>query len=256
MDWKVAIERNSEALKRILAMLVAMAGGDRPATLPRHLHRAVLALLRPAEASARRLIIVVARGLVVELPAARPRKPKPPRPDHAALRRFGVAVVLSPAQIAAEAQAARAAAAKAAARAARPPRMSLPLFDSLPHLSGLSKGRRHASAHAVPRILFPGVSKPSPIPVRRPPSPQDPIDATRLALRLSALGRALDDLPAQARRFARWRARRDAGRVRRVWPLRPGSPPGGRRRPVHEVHQLLNDVHGLAFWVLNSPDTS
>ena len=40
MDWNAAIEKNREALKRVLTMLVAMAG-VRP-TLPRHLHRAVL----------------------------------------------------------------------------------------------------------------------------------------------------------------------------------------------------------------------
>ncbi len=103
MDWTLAIEKNREALKRILAMLVAMvtaanggsAGGqftffpqvDAPSqnpalaeksklspaptpapTLPRHLHRLVLRLLRPAEAATRRLIIIAARGLVVELP--------------------------------------------------------------------------------------------------------------------------------------------------------------------------------------------
>src|SRR5690606_33081848 len=51
----------------------AAAGSGDPAgmrneerqTLPRHLHRAVLRLLRPAEAAARRLIIVTARDLVV-----------------------------------------------------------------------------------------------------------------------------------------------------------------------------------------------
>jgi hypothetical protein len=36
-------------------------------TLPRHLRLAVLRLLRPAEAAARRLIIVAARGMVVEV---------------------------------------------------------------------------------------------------------------------------------------------------------------------------------------------
>jgi hypothetical protein len=73
MDWNAAIEKNREALKRVLAILVAMAGlGGGETTMPRHLHRAVLGLLRPAEAAARRLIIVTARGLVVALPPARP----------------------------------------------------------------------------------------------------------------------------------------------------------------------------------------
>ena len=96
MDWNLAIERNTEALKRILAALVAMAelGGQftffprkgalpqgpalaeksklSPAsTLPRHLHTAVLRLLRPAEAAVRRLIIVAARSVVVPPPPPR-----------------------------------------------------------------------------------------------------------------------------------------------------------------------------------------
>ncbi len=102
MDWNLAIERNREALKRILAMLVAMTevagltsplgGKDGPVrqgeaeppagpgegvrpVLPRHLHRAILRLLRPTESAMRRLIIVMARGLVVTL--ARPRKARP-----------------------------------------------------------------------------------------------------------------------------------------------------------------------------------
>ena len=88
MDWNAAIEKNREALKRILAALVAMAGlrGQftffpqegashqavaqaeksklSPAlTLPRRLRNAVLRLLRPAEAAARRLVIVAARDI-------------------------------------------------------------------------------------------------------------------------------------------------------------------------------------------------
>ena len=71
MDGILAIEHNREALKRILASLVAMAGlagvdlsvrarGGARRTLPRHLYLAVLRLLRPAEAAARRLIVALA----------------------------------------------------------------------------------------------------------------------------------------------------------------------------------------------------
>ncbi len=136
-------------------------------------------------------------------------------------------------------------------------------------------------ASGVPRISVPGYSAPFSLPP--PPSPNDPVNAARLGLRLAALAAALDDLPAHARRFARWRARgadaagaqnknRDAAgaqdaqnresrnlphaRPRRLWPLRPGRPPGGRRRPEHEVDDVLNNAHGLAFWALQRPDTS
>jgi hypothetical protein len=108
----------------------------------------------------------------------------------------------------------------------------------------------------VPRISVPGFSEPFPVAARRPASPDDPMDAARLGLRLEALARALDDLPGEARRFARWRARRDAGRVRRLWPLRPGRPPGWRRRPTHDLYRLVNELQGLAVWALESPDTS
>jgi hypothetical protein len=109
----------------------------------------------------------------------------------------------------------------------------------------------------VPRISVPGFSEPYRIPP--PPSPDDPVDARRLALRFAALARVLDDLPREARRFARWKARRQAGLVRRTWPMRPGRPPGCRpagHGPRHEVHDILDVVHGLAFWALETPDTS
>jgi hypothetical protein len=271
MDWNAAIEKNREALRRVLAMLVGMAAlpvlracGDAP-TLPRHLHRAVLRLLRPAEAAVRRLIIVAARGIVVALPPARPYKPKPT----AILRNgVGTGIVMPPGF---------------RSRAGTPAaRLCLPLFDPLP----LWGGSKRPAASGVPRVCLPGLTEPFPVPGA--PSPDDPIDATRLNLRLQALGRALDDLPREARRFARWRAARDAvgtqnkelrdvagaqnanspaaagtqdrnrgaGPFRRVWPLRPGRPPGGLRRPRHEVHDILNVVHGLAFWALQPPDTS
>jgi hypothetical protein len=271
MDWNLAIERNREALKRILAMLLAMAGlgnghsaiasrqsesgpaqaadgsttpdcllptADCRILLPRHLYCAILRLLRPAESAARRLVIVMARGLAVTLPPIRPRKAKP---TPTFLRKPGGTGILMPPCL---------------MSSARPGlrTLALPLLDPL----RLPFRPRRPAASSVPRISLPGVTAPFPAAPRRPPAPDDPVDATRLALRLQALGAALDDLPRQARRFARWRAARRAGRIRRVWPLRPGRPPGQRpvRRRTHEVHEILNDLHGLAFDVLEHPDTS
>jgi hypothetical protein len=206
-------------------------------TLPRHLHRAILRLLRPAESAVRRLIIVMARGLVVTLAPPRPRKAKP---ASTFLRKPGGTGILMP---------------RGSMASARPaPRtLALPLLDRLRPFRP-----RRPVANGIPRISLPGVNAPSPIALRRPPAPDDPLDATRLALRFQALGAALDDLPGQARRFARWRARKQAGRTRRAWPLRPGRPPGQRpaNRRRQEVHEILHDIHGLAFDVLESPDTS
>ncbi|HEV7252414.1 MAG TPA: hypothetical protein VGN97_04855 [Mesorhizobium sp.] len=258
MDWDYAIERNREALKRVLAALAAMAalpvllaGGARP-TLPRHLHRAVLRLLRPAESAARRLVIMASRGLVVALPRSHPRKPKQPT-----LRPGTVTGIWMPPHLRPQAD-----------RPARPARAcALPLFDALPRWGA----RKRKAASGVPRLCLPGLSALLPVPPGRqskgrlPLAPDDAIDAGRLALRLHALASALDDLPAQARRFARWRTRRDAerqkqasgpARARRLSPLRPGRPPGALRRPGHELHEILNDAHSLAVRALDGPDTS
>ena len=74
MDWDLAIKRNSEALKGIIAALFAMLGLDGDATVSRisALHRAVLRVLRPAESAVRRLIVIAARGLVVKVAPSRP----------------------------------------------------------------------------------------------------------------------------------------------------------------------------------------
>ncbi len=132
MNWAAAIEKNREALEGVLATLIAMVdaftspegrrgasgdGHDAPnvSTLPRHLHRTILRLLRPAEAAVRRLIVVAARGLVV--PPSAPSKPRKPRPNPTILRhRSGTGIVMPP----------------AAAPARIPRRLSLPLFDPLP----------------------------------------------------------------------------------------------------------------------------
>lgn len=237
MDWSLAIDRHRAALKRVLAMLVGMAGlgepGEGSFTLPRHLHRAILRLLRPAESAVRRLVIVAARGLVVELPPLRPRGAKP-RPT---ILRTGTGIIMPPGSL----------------PPARRRTLALPLLDPL--RSPLSKGRHQPQA-SIPRISFPGSIAPSPIVPRRQPARDDRLDATRLALRLQALRAALDDLPRHARRFATLRARRQTQPNRRVWPLRPGRPPGQRARRNHEIHEILHDLHGLAFDVLERRDTS
>jgi len=272
MDGSAAIDRNRLALKRIVLSLVAMAGlaidpqavaEDEPRkTLPRHLWRAVLRLLRPAEAAARRLIIAAARGLVVPSPPRRKPAPKPEAPD--GLRRLGLAVAMSPAEIARAAAAAR-----RAATPTRPRILDLPLLDPLRHPR--PNARRHVPAHAVPRIMLPGVIEPFSLPPQ--PAPDDPVSAARLGQRLAALAAALDDLPGEALRFARWKARRDLGLTRRLSPLRPGRPPGGRlsrfhpsafrdadgqraSRRIREVDEILAHTHSLALYALETPDTS
>ncbi len=162
----------------------------------------MLRLLRPAEAATRRLIIIAARGLVVELAPPRPRAATP-KPVLNRSNGFGTGVVIRPGPL------------PEWARALAPKRssaLSLPLFDPLKRFGAR---RQHVKQRDVPRIrsfddprisLFQPPRAPDPL----PPSPDDPLDAGRLHRRLEAISSALDDLPRQAKRLARWQARRDA----------------------------------------------
>jgi hypothetical protein len=223
----------------------------------------VLRLLRPAEAAARRLVIVAARDIVVT--PAPPRSGKVPCKAKASplfVRNGAGTGVVLPFGMAHPGARSHA----GSASAARSPGFAL--FDPL-----RTQFRRRPKTSGVPRIWAPGCVDPAPIPVRKPSMPGDPVDATRLGLRLAALAAALDDLPKHAKRFARWRARVTARRnetsgdtasarlrFRRLSPLRPGRPPGSfsgnSRRPAHEVHEILDRAHGLAFFVLQHRDTS
>ena len=84
-----------------------------------------------------------------------------------------------------------------------------------------------------------------------------PLDATHIGQRLNALIRALDNLPAQARRLVRHYAKRDAAlkanKPTRMSPMRPGLPPGWRERRLHEIDDVLRECHGLAHDRLNEP---
>ncbi|KAB2954122.1 MAG: hypothetical protein F9K19_15170 [Rhizobiaceae bacterium] len=279
MDWNCVIEHNRDALKRILAMMVAMVAAvtgevvtgeaARP-TLPRHLYRAVLAILHPAESAARRLIVVAARGLSLPPPRLKPSAQTPKRKPSPTAIVFphGARFAPSPPR-------------------AVPARICLPLFDTL---RPPARRLRSVPASVAPRISVPGLTVLHRLPPT--PTPFDPIDATRLNLRLAALAAVLDDLPKEALRFAHWRARRDARlsamlegrtqepglhpdphpsrhsdgrrpgtrpaavRIGRLSPLRPGRAPGSRRRERHEVHQILADLQHFALEVLEAPDTS
>ena len=228
MDWARAIERNSEALKGIVEALFAMlglAGEATVARIPQPLHRAVLRVLRPAESAMRRLVVIAARGLVV--------KPAPSRPMPAGP--IGKVGHLRP---------------------------SFQLFDPRKNFESLRQHRRRFT-RLSPRIhFFGGDPRVAALWAARPsaadpaPPPDGLVNAAPLTRRLQALKLALEDLPRQARRLARWRVRREKAQSAKFKsPLRPGPPPGHRRKPVHEVDEILAECHGLACDALK-PDTS
>jgi hypothetical protein len=242
MDWAKAIERNREPLLRIVATLFAMMGLTESGAVERvsrPVYRAVLGVLRPAEAAVRRLIIVAARGMVV--------KPRQRRPAPAGLKISGKGQ------------------GRVSFRLFDPPRQPFEWAYGLP-----ARGRR-----PEPRIHFFGPAFDPRIPLLRQLRPEpaastpdeeentvaddtvadDTINAIPLCRRLAAIKRALEDLPREARRFARWRARPvEARRPQLSTPLRRGPPPG-RRKPTHEVDEILARCHWIA-WEAMKPNTS
>ncbi|MFH1795204.1 MAG: hypothetical protein ABIK36_00350 [Pseudomonadota bacterium] len=278
IDWKLVIERNVRLLSGIVATLCVMAGlafssppvgedgsarrgkaealaepgeGYLSLTLPRRVHRAVYRLLRAAEAAVRRLIIVVGRDMVAAEPVLPPLKPNSgPLVTHVPVPVPGLGLALAPA-----------AGTQASAEATAQRKLSFPLLDPLPDPAAPPF---HIRTSGVPRISIPGWTPLFAIAPKHEPSPNDPIDAAHLRLRLEALASALGDLPRQAMRFARWRARcealRKAGRAGRVSPLRPGRAYGlhrpGSPRHEHAVDDVLRDLHYFAYEAHKRRDTS
>ncbi|HUQ38335.1 MAG TPA: hypothetical protein VM144_18350 [Aestuariivirga sp.] len=225
IDWDLAIKRNSEALKGIIAALFAMLGDATVSRIPKPLHSAVLRVLRPAESAMRRLIVIAARGLVVKVAPSRPM------PKGQMIGKGG---------------------------GSRLP--AFQLYDTRKDFPGLRQHRVKYAKHP-PRIhVFPYdtlVPRPR-LAVVLPPPPDGLVTAARLSRRLQALKSALEDLPHQARRMARWRVRREAAKAPKFTsPLRPGQPPGHRRKPSHEIDDVLTECHWLAWEVMRlKPDTS
>jgi hypothetical protein len=226
MDWAKAIDINQAALARIVAALVAMlelARSSAAARLPQPLYRAVSRVLRPAESAVRRLIVIAARGVAVKLPAARPM------PRGLALAGTGGG------------------------------RVSFQLFDTRQRFAPWHP--TNAVAKVGPRIHFFGASPLVPLFQPRPATrevaaPDGTVSALRLGRRLAAVKMALEDLPRQARRMARWKIRRDGMQSPAFKsPLRPGPPPGHRKKPADEIDFVLKECHALA-WDALAEDTS
>ncbi|MFO0991130.1 MAG: hypothetical protein U1E67_04265 [Hyphomicrobiales bacterium] len=73
------------------------------------------------------------------------------------------------------------------------------------------------------------------------------VDATKLIRRIRAAIDALQDIPRQAMRLARWQAKPIEERRPERWSaLRPGKPPGFRERPKHEIDVILKECDWLA----------
>ncbi|MGL4490183.1 MAG: hypothetical protein ACRCU5_12145 [Rhizobiaceae bacterium] len=216
MDWDEAIERNRDALLRIVSALFALIATSRISgsglKLPRHVWRAVLIVLRPAEAAVRRLVLIATRGL---------------KPIAFKQRASNFATIT---------------------RTAVPREPIFQLFDPLRDVSPDSDGQDSfwctESNVDDPLLCHPD----QPI---NAASLHSRLRALRHALaNLSKQARRL------ARWQGQRDAALKTGQPIRISLIRPGLPPGWRSRAIHEIDPILRECHRLVRDMLNAPDTS
>lgn len=208
-------------LLRLLGWMMDRVGGaaaGQVPTLDRATHLALLRTVRGAESAVRRLILVQARGLAL---GVRLRSRLAGGSARGGERRAGERGACFP---------------------LLDPRKRFPELDVL----------KPAKQRGEPRITMIGVDEwiPQPEPRR---VPRAPLNAASLVRRLRRLETVLHDLPRQAKRLARWRARQ-AARAKaglthvRHGVVRPGWPPGYRRDGREPVHAILRECQRLARW--------
>ncbi len=220
------ITLHQTALARIVAGLFALLGlmnEAAPNRIAKDLHRTLARTLRPAESAVRRLIVFLAASIKT--------KPLPQRPMPADIFSYNEG------------------------KDAKKARMSFKLFDPRPRL--LRPQRRRDALRAQPRISFFGDNEVRTLSLGASPQPAGDglAPSASLVRRLQALQSALENLPRQARRLKRALVRRARSeRLKLRGPLRPGRPPGFRKRALGEIDAILHQCDWLARETL--PDTS
>ncbi len=213
MDWPLAIERNRAALARIIAEIIALVGWvavENLEHLPRGLYLAATRLLRPTESALRRLIIIAARGLVVK-PLVLRAMPK------------GLVIVGNAKE-----------------------RNSFRLYDARKKFDFIESEN---SLFVIVKTYSSNPFNPFELNIQRRAQELADRDFTlSLQRRLAAVAHALETLPQQAQRLARWVARRKTlENTKFTSPLRPGPPPGHRAKPEMEIDLVLTECHGMAW---------
>ena len=264
INWTAVIAHHRPLLARVVEMLFSMVigldEGRMVTTLPRCTRNHIYRILRPAESALRRLIMIAARDVKLDdaiknsvVLGLEPRTHSVNSAKAATLKKgrcsSSIEVNLGLAGMGPRLKAEDDAGSSTSRQVStRPP--AFPLIDPLKHFHF---GPRRRYSKSVPRITWLDGRDRKPLPAINLPEPGDPVDATRLCRRLVALRNALENLDREAHRLARWKARRHAGRVRRLSPMRPGYPPGRRKRRSHEVDEILKDLHS---WALYSEETN
>jgi len=244
MDWTLALHLNQQALLRNAAWLftwLKLDVGGSVEMLPRHKRLTVLFVLRPAEAAYRRVVLVAmyVRGVTAPLLVGRAACS-----ERAQRRADGAPRV-------------------------RDAALSFKLIDPRKNFDLFPDKPKYASGPG-PRVT--DLWSDDPIYDRSDlyayqnrslPTDEDDVSAKALCRRMNALMNALQDLDGQAVRMAKLHARMKqqkpvVGKFP-LRPLRPGLPPGFRKRQKHEVDEVLAECHRLALRVqheFSPPDTS
>jgi hypothetical protein len=227
MDWNFAIERHRLPLLGLVRALCAEIGLTEGVTVervPKPVHRYVLRILRTAESCVRRLIVAAARNIVVEPRERRPSKPRSKPADRA-----------KP---------------DGEAKPRRKRRPLFNLFDTLKRFGRRFRKKRRGPephVHSIESFLKQKQAEIAAAQARQKVVDDGMVNAAPLIRRLLAAADALTDIPGQARRLAQWQARpKEERRPERWSPLRPGRPPGYRRRAIHEVDEILKECDWLA----------
>ncbi len=216
MDWTLAIDRNRDALLRMLAALLLMAGGG--AVMPRHQRAEAWLVLRPAESALRRLIVVVKHVLQIEARVV------PPRPAPVMAGRTGLGT------------------------GQRAP--SFALFDRR------KRFEKRREKRGDPRIrFFDDVEIFTPKTVISPDDMVSAERLNRRLEALQGALADLPKAARRMARWEAKRALVRAQTGKYIRPMRPGVPPGHRARRVRPVDFILSDCHALALYVLHPPDT-
>ncbi|MEZ5809847.1 MAG: hypothetical protein R3D45_00405 [Rhizobiaceae bacterium] len=285
MDWQLAIERNREALGRVIASLVPLAemmqsltvrrplavpsrlallapqdegNGPRRAD-PRPLHRFIARILRPAESALRRLIVIVAAALQARATTRLPLEGRHVRPSETTVERVGVTERRDGNELPPPGSVSH-----CEPVADLPSRGRLGTYvKPLPDFTAFARGQKlpafalidprkrfgeeakfSGSGRTIPRVSVPGFIDPE-----GPAKPDHDVRVEYLLRRIGKLDHALKTLPRQARRLNKLMARRSKAEPGQggVGPLRPGPPPGYKRRSHHEVHAILGECHFLAL---------
>lgn len=241
MNWEGAIEKNRADLIRVVAWLftwLKIEEGGSIETLPRINHGTVLFVLRPAESALRRLIYVASIVYRIAAPILRDRaltggRKAPKTEGKSETQRPLPFKLIDPRK--------RFDLFPDRPKYAKGPGPRITVFGSDDPIFDRSDLYAYQERMAMPRA--------------------EEISGVQLCRRLNALKAALDDLPAQARRLVALKAR--MARLNKLIGkpdlsvMRPGAPPGYRRRHRHEVDEILYECQQIALMAIRDPpDTS